>query len=244
MGASLCLTDVTVSYGRHPAVHHVSGTFESGTLTAVVGPNGAGKSTLLRAISGLHPVDSGRIHVGEHGAGVAFLPQQSALDRSFPISVLEVVLLGHWTRVGPFGRYSRRMVEDANHALSIVGLDEFQERPVGTLSTGQLQRVLFARLLLQDASIILLDEPFAALDRRTTEDLIAVLERWHGESRTVIAVLHDHDQVRAYFPNALYLARECLAWGPTHDVLTAENEQRARTMAEAWRQNAEICERP
>jgi zinc/manganese transport system ATP-binding protein len=122
-------------------------------------------------------------------------------------------------------------------------LDGFAGRPAGSLSAGQFQRVLFARLLLQDAPVILLDEPFNALDARTSADLLAIVHRWHGEGRTVVAVLHDLELVRREFPDTLLLARDCLGWGATAEVLTAANRLRARMMAEAWSAEPEACER-
>jgi zinc/manganese transport system ATP-binding protein len=135
------------------------------------------------------------------------------------------------------------MRDEAERALDAVGLGGFGKRPVGSLSAGQFQRVLFARMLLQDARVILLDEPFAALDARTTADLLDVVARWHGERRTVVAVLHDLDQVRAHFPHTLLLARDPVAWGPTADVLTDAHLARARAMAEAWDDRAAACAR-
>jgi zinc/manganese transport system ATP-binding protein len=118
--------------------------------------------------------------------------------------------------------------------LAAVGLTGLEQRPIGTLSAGQLQRALFARVLLQDAQLILLDEPFNAIDARTTLDLLSILRGWHEEGRTVIAVLHDLEQVRAHFGNALLLARQCIACGTTAAVLTPDNLARARRMAEHW----------
>ena len=108
---------------------------------------------------------------------------------------------------------------------------------------GQFQRVLFARLLLQDCPVIILDEPFTAIDARTTADLLAVVLRWHAENRTIIAVLHNFDQVRSYFPKTLMIARESIGWGKTAEVLTAENLQLARQMSEAWDEAAAACRR-
>ena len=125
-----------------------------------------------------------------------------------------------------------------------VGLAGFERRPIDTLSVGQFQRVLFARLLLQDADLVLLDEPFAAIDSRTVADLMAVVRRWRAEQRTVVAVLHDFDQVRRDFPSSLLLARELVAAGPTAKVLSAENLMRARAMAEAWDEQADACDVP
>ncbi|MCB4822875.1 metal ABC transporter ATP-binding protein [Roseicella aerolata] len=239
--AEIRLTDLTLTHARRPAVHHVSGRFAPGSLTAVVGPNGAGKSTLLRALAGLHRPETGRI---EGAAGqIALLPQAAAVDRAFPIACLDVVLFGLWGETGAFRAIGRAGRERARAALAAVGLAGFEARPAGSLSAGQFQRLLFARLLLQDAPVILLDEPFNALDARTAADLLAMVHRWHGEGRTVVAVLHDLDLVRREFPLSLLLARDCLGWGPTAEVLTAANRLRARMMAEAWAAEPEPCER-
>jgi zinc/manganese transport system ATP-binding protein len=165
------------------------------------------------------------------------------LDRSFPISCLDVVLFGLWNQSGAFAPVRHGQQHKAADALAAVGLSGFARRPVGSLSAGQFQRLLFARLLLQDAPVLLLDEPFNALDERTAADMLALVRRWHGEGRTIIAVLHDMDLVRKTFPQTLLLARDCLAWGPTETVLTAENRLRARRMAEAWSDSAEACHR-
>lgn len=235
------IENLTLAYEGRPAVHHLSGRFAPGSLTAVVGPNGAGKSTLLRALAGLHPPAGGRIS-GTAGQ-VALLPQASALDRSFPIAALDVVLFGHWPKAGAFRRLDRRARAEAEAALAAVGLAGFEDRPVASLSAGQFQRLLFARLLVQDAPILLLDEPFTALDERTAADMLGLLHRWHGEGRTVVAVLHDLDLVRRDFPETLLLAREAIAWGPTAQVLTAANRLRARSMAEHWAAEATPCHR-
>lgn len=236
--------DVTVTHQRHPAVHHLSGELAMGSLTAVIGPNGAGKSSLLDALAGRLPLSSGRIEIAPALAGrVAYLPQQSQIDRSFPIGVLDLVALGHWPRRGAYGAIDAPLRERAREALASVGLTGFEQRRIGELSVGQFQRVLFARVLLQDAQLILLDEPFNAIDARTSADLLAVVRRWHGEARTVVAVLHDMELVREHFPQALLLAREPVAWGPTAQVLRAENLFRARQMAERWDETAPVCEK-
>ena len=239
---ALRLVDLTVSYDRHPAVHHVSAEIAAAEMTAIVGPNGAGKSTLLKALLGLAPHIEGRIE--SNVERIAYLPQQAEIDRSFPISVFDTVLLGRWGRFGAFGAARPADLHDVEHALEAVGLAGFERRPIETLSVGQFQRVLFARLMLQDADLVLLDEPFAAVDSRTIVDLMRVIERWRAEKRTVVAVLHDLDQVRRDFPNALLLARDLVDAGPTARVLSAENLQRARAMAEAWDERADACDVP
>jgi zinc/manganese transport system ATP-binding protein len=153
------------------------------------------------------------------------------------------VATGLWSRIGSFGVLAASDRRQVDHALAAVGLSGFAQRWLGELSAGQVQRALFARLLVQDAGLILLDEPFNAIDARTTADLLALLRRWKQEARTVIAVLHDLEQVREHFDETLLLAREPVAWGPTAQVLNAEHLFRARQMAEAWDERAGVCRR-
>ncbi len=242
MKSALRLTDLTVSYDRHPAVHHLSAEIPAAEMTAIVGPNGAGKSTLLKALLGLAPRVEGRIECTARR--IAYLPQQAEIDRSFPISVFDTVLLGRWSRFGGFGKAKHHDIHDAQHAIEAVGLVGFERRPIDTLSVGQFQRVLFARLLLQDADLVLLDEPFAAIDSKTVADLMNVIRRWRDEKRTVVAVLHDIEQVKRDFPSSLLLARELVDCGPTARVLSSENLLKARAMAEAWDEHAGACEVP
>jgi len=232
--------DLTVSHRGHPAVHHLSGEFAPGRLTAVVGPNGAGKSSLMTVLAGTRRDFQGRIE-RPPAAQVAYLPQAAALDRSVPVTVHEVVAMGLWARLGSFRGLDPAGRDAVARALAAVGLAGFDRRLIGELSAGQAQRVLFARVLVQDAALILLDEPFNAIDARTTADLLALLARWRSESRTVIAVLHDLEQVRAHFDEVLLLAREAVAWGPTARVLQAEHLFRARGMAESWDEDAPVC---
>ena len=240
--SAITLDDLTLAYRQHPAVHHLSGTFEPGSMTAVVGPNGAGKSSLLAALMGRLRPSAGVVRMPAELQGrIAYLPQQAEIDRSFPVSVLDVVMLGHWARLGAFQAAQPVHLEQALVALAAVGLSGFGGRAIGELSAGQFQRVLFARVLLQDAPVILLDEPFNAIDARTTADLLVLLKRWHGEARTVVAVLHDIDQVRLHFPRTLLLAREAISWGPTAEALHPENLLLARRMVEAWDDDAPWC---
>ena len=240
--SAIRIADLTLGYDRHPAVHHLSGEIAAGSLTAIVGPNGAGKSTLLKGIAGALAPLEGTVSVAR-GKRMAYLPQSADLDRSFPIHVYDLVAMGLWNRAGIFGRIGRGAQAKVDKAIAAVGLTGFERRPIGSLSGGQMQRALFARLLLQDAEIILLDEPFTAIDARTTADLLELVQRWHGESRTVIAVLHDIETVRRAFPQTLLLAREAVAWGETAEVLTAANLLQARRMVEAFDSHAAPCQR-
>jgi zinc/manganese transport system ATP-binding protein len=247
MGApapSVRLDDVTLAYRRHPAVHHLTGTFAPGSLTAIVGPNGAGKSTLVKGIVGALKPAEGRITLeGIERPDIAYLPQISDLDRSFPVMVHDLVAMGRWRQAGAFRRIAGPDLGLIGEAIAAVGLTGLERRPIGTLSGGQLQRALFARMLLQDARLLILDEPFSAIDRRTTADLLALVHRWHGENRTIIAVLHDFDLVREHFPDALLIAREPVAWGATGETMRPENLLAARTMSEGWDDDAAACAR-
>ncbi|HEY4345782.1 MAG TPA: zinc ABC transporter ATP-binding protein AztA [Parvibaculum sp.] len=238
--AAIAVEDLTVAYDRRPAVHHVSGRFEPGSLTAIIGPNGAGKSTLLKTIVGLMRPSEGHIErAGLSRSDIAYLPQQAEIDRSFPITVADTVALGLWRDIGIWKAITGARWRRVSDALASVGLKGFEDHSIGNLSAGQFQRVLFARLLVQDAPVILLDEPFAAIDERTTADLMEVIKFWHEDRRTVIAVLHDMEEVRRHFPSTLLIAREMVVWGPTAEVLTDEALRRARALSDAWAHGAE-----
>lgn len=239
---SIRFRNVTLGYDSHPAVHHLDGEIAPGSLTAIVGPNGSGKSTLMKGIAGqLAPLE-GRIEiVGGTRNIIAYLPQQAAIDRAFPISVYNLVALGLWSEIGSFRSLTPTLRQRISEALSAVGLEGLERRSIDTLSGGQLQRTLFARVLLQNSRLILLDEPFTSIDAKTSADLMTLIERWHGEARTIIAVLHNIELAKERFPQALMLAREPVAWGETREVLTAANFLRARAMSEHWIEDAPWC---
>jgi zinc/manganese transport system ATP-binding protein len=214
------LDNVTVRYGRRVALQAVSGEFVAGSLTAVVGANGAGKSTLLAAIAGVVRLAGGTVNCAARQR-LAYLPQLAAIDRDYPLSVAELIALGGWREFGAFHSPAAALRARAAAAAETVGLTRRLGQPIGEISVGELQRALFARLVLQDAAVILLDEPFAAVDAQTVPVLLDQVTRWHREGRTVIAVVHDFDLVRARFPATLVLARRCLAWGATEMALLA-----------------------
>ena len=228
---------VALAYRGDPILQDITGQLQAGSLTAIVGPNGAGKSTLLRATLGLHPVQHGHIQLGLARHQIAYLAQQAQIDRHFPVSVLDAVMLGYWPSSRLWRRVSAAQREHALQALGHAGLLAQAHQPVGVLSAGQFQRMLFVRVQLQDAGLIVLDEPFNAVDADTTQLLLGQIARWHAEGRTVLAVLHDYDQVRRSFPETLLLgAGRLIGWGATHQVLCTTNLQLAaapRPMARA-----------
>jgi zinc/manganese transport system ATP-binding protein len=221
----LALDDVSIAYDGDTVVEHVTLAFPPPARVAIVGPNGAGKSTLLKAVAGVVRPRAGQV---SRGAGdIAYLPQSDEVDRSFPIGVAEFVALGAWRRFGAFRAPPATLAADLDAALAAVDLAAAARQPIAALSVGQFRRALFARLILQRAGALLLDEPFAAIDAPTTADLLRLVDAWHAERRTIIAVLHDLSQVRAYFPHTVLLARRVIAAGPTAEVLTSANLARA-----------------
>jgi zinc/manganese transport system ATP-binding protein len=231
--AILRFENLTLGYSRHPAVHHLDGEIAAGSLIAVVGPNGAGKSTLLKGIVGeLRPLQGRVERFGVKRQQIAYLAQQSTLDSSFPIVIHDFVALGLWAEFGAFRGYTPAARQRIAAAIDAVGLAGLEDRPIGELSGGQLQRARFARLLLQDSPLVLLDEPFGAIDASTVRDLAALVRRWNSEGRTVISVLHDLTHVREEYPETLLLAREVVARGATAAVLSDANLSRARQLAE------------
>src|SRR5229473_5977877 len=221
---SVTVRDLTAGYRERIAVEAVSGVFAPGSLTAIVGANGAGKTTLLHVIAGLVTPRRGSIEIagGKSPADLAYLPQRDSIDRDFPISVLEFAALGGWARIGTLGRVPPDLRPRVMNALQAVGLDELAGRMLGELSVGQFRRALFARVIVQDAAIVLLDEPFAGVDAATSGDLLRLMQRWHGEGCTVMVALHDLEQVLAIFPETLLLARKAIAWGETATALTPQ----------------------
>jgi len=231
-GASIEVRNLSVAYRDRPAVQDLTGQFAAGSLTAVVGPNGAGKSSLLKVLAGILRAQTGEVRSPASAERFAYLPQQSELDRDFPVTVGELVALGGWRSFGAFRHPPDTLPARIADAMGTAGLEGFGARQIADLSVGEFQRALFARILVQDAAVVLLDEPFTAVDERTTGDLLQLVQCWHREGRTVIAVLHDIDQVREHFPSTLLLARSCIAWGDTRAVLTPDNLARAsRTLA-------------
>ena len=234
------INNLTLSYDRHPAVHHLTTSIQRGEWLAIVGPNGAGKTTLLNAMAGITNIYEGEIK-GVCSDSIAYLPQQTQLDNSFPITVFELVSTGLWREVGFSKSVNKSQKNKCNQAIEAVGLQGFEHRMIDTLSGGQLQRTLFARILLQDQPLILLDEPFNAIDSKTLSDMTQLIKKWHQANRTIIMVTHDLDYVKQHCPQTLMLARQCIGHGPTHDVLTSENLKRARQLSEAFDQNAHWC---
>lgn len=226
---ALSVENVTVAYRQKPVLRNVTMQVERGKMLAIVGPNGAGKSTLLKAILGLVPVDSGQVRVmgrplHEMRRQIAYVPQTDTADWDFPISVREVVLMGRYGQLGWFGRPGAADHRSVTQALETVGMSDFADRHVRALSGGQQQRVFLARALAQEASVMLLDEPFAGVDARTETALFGLMDRFASEGKTLIVVNHNL-QVLHRFDLVLLLNQRVVACGPPDDVVTAEKLQ-------------------
>ena len=233
--AAIRVEALSVGYDRHPAVVGLSGQFQAASLTAVVGPNGSGKSTLLKALAGhCRPLAGSVDRGGLKPADIAYLPQAHGLDLKFPLTLIDLVGFGLIGRRGLFGGYGRQDRDRLQSLMAQVGLEGLERRPIGSVSGGQLQRALFARVMAQDAKLVLLDEPFNGIDARAAEDLAQLMAAWPRQGRTVIAVLHDLDLVRRLCPQSLVMARQAVAWGPTEQAVAPEQLTQARKLAESW----------
>jgi manganese/zinc/iron transport system ATP- binding protein len=226
--AVLDVHDMTVAYHRKPVLWDVDLTIERPSLVGVIGPNGAGKSTLVRAILGLVPLISGRVTVLGAPAIrqrrlIGYVPQRESVDWDFPVSVLDVVLMGTYGRLGWFRRPGRSERALALDCLRQVGLADLANRQIGQLSGGQQQRTFLARALAQQAEIYFMDEPLAGVDAATERIIFDLLRELRATGKTVVVVHHDLRTVTSYFDEVVLLNMRLVASGPTSDVFTSEN---------------------
>jgi manganese/iron transport system ATP-binding protein len=225
--AALVLSDVTAAYGREPVIEGVTGTVETGGSVALIGPNGAGKSTLIKAVLGLVPLVGGTIEVlgrspAEARAQVAYVPQAEALDRNFPVSAVQVVLMGRYRRIGWLRRPGPADRAAAHEALERVGLAHRAGDRFGLLSGGQRQRVLLARAIAQQARLLLLDEPFNGVDTASTDLLLRALGDLRSDGVAVVMATHDLSVAHLACGDACLLNRRQVAFGPIGETLSPD----------------------
>ncbi|WP_372882396.1 metal ABC transporter ATP-binding protein [Psychromonas sp.] len=224
----ISIIDLCVNYKDSLALDGISTEIKQGELVAIVGANGAGKSTLLKSIMGQLKPSSGYIDLGKlTPKDIAYLPQSHQIDRQFPITVREFVSAGAWQRISFWKMFNRAEKVLLEQALSKVNLTGVEDRQISALSGGQFQRMLFARMLMQDADILLLDEPFAAIDAQTTMDLMEVIHDCQNQGKTIITVIHDLALVNRFFPNVILLAKQLIGSGKTQSVMTGSNLSKA-----------------
>ncbi|MGC4002763.1 MAG: metal ABC transporter ATP-binding protein [Pirellulales bacterium] len=224
----LDIHDLTVAYERKPVLWDIDLSVPEGKLVGIVGPNGAGKSTLIKAALGLIPLASGKVEI--YGKSIdrqrhliGYVPQRESVDWDFPVSALDVVLMGTYGRLGWLrrpGEAERRIVRDC---LERIGMTEFADRQIRQLSGGQQQRVFLACALAQDAKIYFLDEPFAGVDAATEQAIVELLRTLRQQGKTVLVVHHDLNTVEEYFDRVILLNLRLIAAGPTATTFTPEN---------------------
>ncbi|WP_336294462.1 ABC transporter ATP-binding protein [Bartonella sp. CB169] len=203
----------TLGYANRIAIKSFSAKLKSGSLVAITGNNGAGKSTLLKASAGLIKPIKGKI-TKPNRSRIAYLAQQCEIDTAFPIDVKTLIKMGLWSFCGLW-KNQRPYHSKIQNALEMVGLTTLTSRSLDTLSSGQLQRALFARIIVQDADIILLDEPFNGVDSSTQKDLLALITHWQQQGRTVLTALHDPLIVQEYFPKIIQINKQNAFYGET-----------------------------
>jgi manganese/zinc/iron transport system ATP- binding protein len=232
MPAVLDIHDVTVAYHRKPVLWDVDLTIDEPQLAAIIGPNGAGKSTLIKAVLGLVPVASGSVRVFGQPVGsvrkrIGYVPQRESVDWDFPVSVLDVVLMGTYGQLGLFRRPGAKQKQWARQCLDKVGLSDFEGRQIGQLSGGQQQRVFLARALAQRADIYFMDEPMAGVDAATERIIFDLLKELRSDGKTIVAVHHDLRTVPQYFDYVALVNVRLVASGPTATVFTPDNLRKA-----------------
>jgi len=229
---ALQLQNITVSYARIPALHHISFEVCCGQCVALLGPNGAGKTTLLKTLAGLVERESGTIHF--HGREVrgatpdiAYLPQRGQIDWDFPTTVRGLVEMGRYLRLGWWRTYGEKDRLAVDSAIAAMGIESLQERQISALSGGQQQRAFLARALAQEAHVLLLDEPFTGLDKPNQDNLKLTLRQLRGQGKLLIVSHHDLASVREIFDRVVLLNGELIAAGETAVTFTEENIRRA-----------------
>ncbi len=229
---SVTIKQMGVQYRMVEALKNITCDIQPGRLTGIIGPNGAGKSTLIKAMLGLVPTASGTaMYEGkplmDQLEKVAYVPQRSQIDWTYPATVWDVVLMGRVRKTGWFRRFSTVSRRLAAEALERVGMSDFRDRPIGQLSGGQQQRVFLARALTEEAEIFCFDEPLVGIDKKTEAVIFDIFHELANEGKTLIVVNHDLGQAITNFDDLILLNRELIASGSRQQVLSGDNLQRA-----------------
>jgi len=215
--------DLTVAYHKRPVLWGVDVEVPAGQLVGVIGPNGAGKSTLIKAAMGLLPVSSGWVKVfgrpvKDNLRRVGYVPQRESVDWDFPVSVMDVVLMGRYGHLGLFKRPRKEDREVARECLEKVKMLPYADRQISNLSGGQQQRVFLARALAQESDLYFMDEPFAGVDAATEAAIVTILQELKDQGKTLLVVHHDLPTAKTYFDSLLLLNMRVVAFGPTEEV--------------------------
>jgi manganese/zinc/iron transport system ATP- binding protein len=224
---AIILDDVSIAYNGAPVLEHVTLTIPRGQLVGIIGPNGAGKSTLLKGLAGLLHICCGHVLVGglppkQAHHLVAYIPQHESVDWNFPATVADIVMMGRFARLGWLRWPGRADYAAVDRALVQVGLQDIRHRLIGELSGGQQQRVFLARALVQEAPIVLMDEPFSGVDASTEESMFRLLRTARQDGKTILVATHDLSSALQLFDLLIFLNRRLIAYGPADRVFTSE----------------------
>ena len=219
--------DLTVSYQRKPVLYGIDLVVGEGSLVGVIGPNGGGKSTLIKSIMGMIPHNGGWVKIfgkppGKSCSRVGYVPQRESVDWDFPVSVLDVVLMGRYNHAGWFRRVGKKDRRIACECLEQVNMLPFADRQIGKLSGGQQQRVFLARALAQESDLYFMDEPFAGVDAVTEKAIIEVLRKLKSQGKSLVVVHHDLSTAREYFDQLVLLNMRLIAFGKVEDTFTRD----------------------
>lgn len=238
MGSVLEVRNLALGYPGHTLFRQLSFDIEKGMVLAVIGANGAGKSSFIKMLLGLMSPLAGRLTWPDgQPSEIGYLAQMTEFDRRFPIRVRDLATMGAWRGMGLWAGMDKSGRARVDAALAAAGVADLANRALHSLSGGQLQRALFARVLMQDAALILLDEPFAAVDQTTEAYLLSIIGRWKAEGRAVVLVVHDLSSVLDHCSHALLLGNGRATFGAVDDVLTPDRLVAQNYMSEgqaAW----------
>ncbi|PMD73003.1 metal ABC transporter ATP-binding protein [Companilactobacillus nuruki] len=228
----LTVKNLTVAYDDTPVFSDVAVNFNAGKITGIIGPNGAGKSTLIKAILNFIKVRKGNVDYNGQSIKsvqkqIAYVEQRKDLDLNFPIDVFDLVMTGTYGKLGLFKNPGKLEKQASHDALEQVSLNEFSKRQIGNLSGGQLQRVFVARAIVQEAEIIILDEPFVGIDLQSETAIMNILKQWRDENKTIIVIHHDLNKVTKYFDDLVILNHGIVDFGPANEVYNSKNIESA-----------------
>ena len=228
---AISVTELTVDYDGVKAIEDVNFMVNAEKLTAIVGPNGAGKSTLIKALLGLIPTRTGTISCfgtspKQYRKYISYVPQRAQIDWEFPANVFDVVAMGLYGELGLLRRFSSAHKDRVHSALTDVDMADFAARQISQLSGGQQQRVFLARSIVQDAELILLDEPFGGIDAKSEAVIVDILRHQKQSGKSIVAVHHDLSTVKDYFDDVILLNKTVTAFGPVNDVFTKSNVEK------------------
>ena len=226
------IQNLSVDYRGNCALHDVSFFIPLGQLVGIIGPNGAGKSTLVEAMLNLIPVTQGSVRFQGRSLKhqllkTSYVPQRSLIDWDYPATVWNVVMMAQTVQAGIFHGFSRKARHLACEALERVGIYGLRDRPIGELSGGQQQRVFLARALAKEAELLIFDEPFTAVDRKTEDIIFDIFQELRAEGKTLLVINHDLGDSLAIYDQLLLINKRLIAQGPRHEVVTSDNLERA-----------------